>query len=195
MEISTKLETIDHQVAHMNSLLNDVLVLAKSDAGKIKIKWARINLTDLIVMLIEEVTISTRKSHTIHYTSDSRLDEIISDEYLLRNIILNLVTNAIKYSPQSSRIDLDLRLMENTLQVRVRDTGLGISASDQQHLFESFFRGKNISTISGTGLGLSIVKRAVDLLGGTITVQSQPGVGSEFMVVLPLVHDENLINA
>lgn len=185
-EVVTKLDTIDQQVNHMNSLLNDVLVLAKSDAGKVVVKNERINLNVLIATIAEEVRISTKESHHIAYAPDIRCDEIMSDEHLLRNIIVNLLTNAIKYSPQSTRVDISACVMNDRFEIRVRDSGLGISEADQEHLFEPFSRGKNIGHIAGTGLGLSIVKRAVNQLQGSITVQSAAGKGSEFTVVLPL---------
>lgn len=186
-EIHAKLETIEHQVNHMNDLLNDVLVIAKSDAGKLFVKHEPVNLNVLIGTIVEEVKISTKESHRIDFTPDPRCETIVSDERLLRNIIVNLLTNAIKYSPQAASIDLTARPEKESLEVMVRDRGLGISAEDQAHLFEPFFRGKNIAHIAGTGLGLSIVKRAVSQLQGNIQVQSEPNKGSAFIVVLPLV--------
>jgi signal transduction histidine kinase len=176
----------------MNTLLTEVLVLARSDAGKIKVKWERINLNEMVTTIVEEVTISTSKSHSIEYTPDEGCNEIISDEYLLRTVIVNLLTNAIKYSQQSKSVRLSIQRLSSAVELHVSDTGIGISPEDQEHLFESFFRGKNISTISGTGLGLSIVKRAVNQLNGTIKVQSTPDKGSEFIVLLPLQIEENL---
>lgn len=185
-EIDAKLDTIEQQVNHMNDLLGDVLVLAKSDAGKLLVKYEPVNLNALIATLAEEVRISTKESHHIGYTPDPRCDEIVSDEHLLRNIIVNLLTNAIKYSPNAGRVELSANVVEGHLEIRVRDSGIGISAADQERLFEPFFRSKNVTYIAGTGLGLSIVKRAVSQLQGTIRVQSTPGQGSEFIVQLPL---------
>ncbi|MBS1508651.1 MAG: HAMP domain-containing histidine kinase [Bacteroidetes bacterium] len=186
-EIHAKLDTIGHQVNHMNDLLNDVLVIAKSDAGKLLVKNEPVNLNVLIGTIVEEVRISTKESHRIDFTPDARCETIVSDERLLRNIIVNLLTNAIKYSPQAASIGLSASLIDGQLEVIVRDSGMGISAEDQTHLFEPFFRGKNITHIAGTGLGLSIVKRAVSQLQGNIQVQSEPNKGSAFIVVLPLV--------
>lgn len=108
-----------------------------------------------------------------------------TDEGLMRNIVINLLTNAIKFSPDSKTIELSARLEKAGLRLSVKDFGMGISPDDQKRLFEPFYRGTNIQTISGTGLGLSIVKKAVDLLKGDIEVSSTSGTGTEFIVTLP----------
>jgi signal transduction histidine kinase len=108
------------------------------------------------------------------------------DERLLRHILTNLLSNAIKYSPTGGNIILELIYCSDQLIFRVQDQGIGIPDSDQAHLFNSFHRGSNVSSIAGTGLGLSIVKQCVESLGGTISVESQVGAGSTFNVTLPL---------
>ncbi|HAA30602.1 MAG TPA: hypothetical protein DCE56_26585 [Cyanobacteria bacterium UBA8553] len=108
------------------------------------------------------------------------------DEKLLRYIINNLLSNAIKYSPQGSTVKCDLVCEQSNAILRIQDEGIGIPLEDQRHLFESFYRGRNVGSISGTGLGLSIVKNCVTLHGGQIAVESEVGVGSIFTVTLPL---------
>ena len=99
-------------------------------------------------------------------------------------MITNLVTNAVKYSPEQAPIELSTRIGNGMLTITVEDRGMGIPKEDQQHLFERFFRGSNVMTVQGTGLGLHIVKRYLDLLGGTISFVSEPG-RTVFTVQLP----------
>jgi signal transduction histidine kinase len=108
------------------------------------------------------------------------------DKNLLRQILANLLSNAIKYSPEGSTVKFDLVCQDEKAIFHIKDEGIGISPEDQQRLFESFQRGSNVGKISGTGLGLTIVKKAVDLHGGQIAVNSEVGVGTTFSVAIPL---------
>jgi signal transduction histidine kinase len=108
------------------------------------------------------------------------------DERLLRHIFTNLISNAIKYSPNGGEIDWKVFYQKKQVIFMIKDEGIGIPFEDQKHLFESFHRARNVGTIPGTGLGLAIVKRSVDRLGGTITVHSEVGKGTIFTVTLPL---------
>ncbi len=108
------------------------------------------------------------------------------DEKLLQHILTNLLTNAIKYSPQGSTVHFDLTCQDRELIFQIQDEGIGIPPEDRERLFESFHRAANVKNIPGTGLGLAIVKRCVDLQGGKIAVTSQVGVGTTFTVTLPL---------
>ena len=109
------------------------------------------------------------------------------DERLLRSILGNLLSNAIRYSPALGRITLKLSKRQNTAIFRVEDEGMGIPLGDRRDLFKPFHRGRNVSNIPGTGLGLSIVKQFVDLQNGTIAVTSRQGQGTTFVVRLPCV--------
>jgi signal transduction histidine kinase len=108
----------------------------------------------------------------------------------MRQIISNLVSNAIKYSPEAKPIKVDLDFTGEALVLSVRDKGIGIPEADLQHLFEPFHRAANVGTISGTGLGLVITKESVELHGGTIEVVSQPGMGTTFTVSIPIAAQE-----
>lgn len=108
------------------------------------------------------------------------------DAQLLRNVLNNLLSNGIKYSPESAAIDCVLMYFPAAVEIRVRDRGIGIPAAEQEQLFKRFFRASNSSGISGTGLGLSIVKRYLDLMGGEIRLTSAEGEGSTFTVRLPV---------
>ena len=108
------------------------------------------------------------------------------DEKLLRHIFINLLSNAIKYSPVDSSVNFDLIGENETAIFRVQDRGIGIPPKDTKQLFHSFHRGSNVENISGTGLGMSIVKQCVDLHGGEISVTSEVGIGTTFVVILPI---------
>jgi PAS domain S-box-containing protein len=185
-DIDKKLESVETQVTHMTSLLEDVLTVGKGDADRIEIHWKMLPLPSFFENLIEEVTQNTKKSHHINLQLISTEETFRSDERLMRNIFINLLTNAIKFSPNSNRVNLTIHCTAQSLQINIRDFGMGIPPDDMPKLFQSFFRASNVTTVKGTGLGLSIVKKAVSLLQGEISVESKLGEGTEFIVTLPL---------
>ncbi|MCA1990553.1 MAG: sensor histidine kinase [Coleofasciculus sp. S288] len=108
------------------------------------------------------------------------------DEKLLHSILTNLLTNALKYSPQGGQINFTLICEQEKAIFKIQDQGIGIPLEDQNHLFELFHRGKNIENIPGTGLGLSVVKKCLELQSGEIALKSEVGVGTTIIVTLPL---------
>ncbi|NJM26653.1 MAG: HAMP domain-containing histidine kinase, partial [Bacteroidia bacterium] len=184
-DIDQKLANIDKQVDHMTHLLDDVLMIGKSEAGKIMINVDPVDLADLIRQLVSEVEQSTRKSHDIIFSFDTRYRTFNTDEKLIRNIVINILTNAIKFSPGKDKVYLVADDQLELLRIQVRDEGLGIPEDDMKNLFGSFYRASNVASIQGTGLGLSIVKKAVELLQGSIKVESQLGRGTTVTITLP----------
>ena len=180
-------QRIQSSVKHMTNLLDDVLLIGKAEAGKLEFQPKPLDISQFCRDLVEEVQVTTQ-SHTINFCPQDQLDNFngLIDEKLLRHIITNLLTNAVKYSPQGKEVDFNLKCDRNLATFSIQDGGIGISVEDQQQLFESFHRGKNVSNIPGTGLGLAIVKKSVDLHRGTITIESQLEVGTTFTVTLPL---------
>ena len=171
----------------MTNLLDDVLLIGKAEAGKLEFQPKLLDISQFCRDLVEEVQVTTQ-SHTINFGTQDELNNFdgLVDEKLLRHIITNLLTNAVKYSPQGKEVNFNLKCDRNQATFSIQDRGIGVSIEDQQQLFESFYRGKNVSNIPGTGLGLAIVKKSVDLHRGTITVKSQLEVGTTFIVTLPL---------
>jgi signal transduction histidine kinase len=168
----------------MTELMEDILSIRCAEANKISISPVSIDLESFCHELIHELSLGIGAGY--HYNlAFSSLPEINLDAKLLRHILSNLLGNAAKYSPRESFIDLKVDYIDDKIIFKVADSGIGISLEDQLHIFESFHRGKNVDHIPGTGLGLHIVKRYVDLLNGTIEVQSQLGNGSTFLVSLP----------
>jgi signal transduction histidine kinase len=136
--------------------------------------------------IFDEIRISIGQKHEFVFNTDGQLQMALGDKALIRRIVINLLSNAVKYSSENTSITLTLARENNNAVIRVSDQGLGISPEEQKHIFEAFYRSNRVlNIISGTGLGLSIVKDCVDLHGGTITVESQPGQGTTFTVSLP----------
>ena len=116
---------------------------------------------------------------------------IVSDKKLVKNIMINLISNAVKFSEKDSCIHIYSSVNDHTAVVSVKDEGIGISDEDQQHLFSTFFRGKNALNIQGTGLGLHIVRRYLDLIGGNISLKSDLGQGTTITFTIPAKNHNN----
>ncbi|AYB30937.1 PAS domain-containing protein [Chryseolinea soli] len=180
-----KLATIEKQVDHMTYLLDDILMIGKSEAGKINTKYTQVDIETFFQQTVREVEESMR-THQVQMFIQCSVKSFAADEKLLRNILINLITNAIKFSPDQKSVMLRVTNSPDFLKLEVKDKGIGITSEDQQNIFSAFHRGANVGTIQGTGLGLSIVKKAVDLLAGQIHLSSQAGEGTSFTVTLPL---------
>jgi PAS domain S-box-containing protein len=181
------LDKIETQVYRLTELLEDVLTLSKAEAVGFQFNPEPLDLETFCRSLVEEIQAITNTPHRMVFSTSGSCDGFSGDEKLLRHIVTNLLTNAIKYSPQGGSVQLTLACEDRHAVLHIKDEGLGIPEEDQKHLFEPFHRAKNVGSISGTGLGLPIVKRAVDAHGGSITVDSQVGSGTTFSVRLPLV--------
>lgn len=185
-EIDKKLDVIQEQISHMTRLLEDVLTIGKSESGKIQMTKKELNICQLIMKIREDVENQFKNTHTITCSLDILQEEVVCDEGLLRNIFVNLFSNAIKFSPGKNNVSVTAHEGKDHLQFEISDNGIGIPEADQQRVFSPFDRGTNASTIPGTGLGLSIVKKAVDMVGGSITLRSEAGKGSVFTVTIPV---------
>ncbi len=179
------LHQIQTAVKHMTLMLDDVLLISKSEAGKLGFAPITMNLQQFFAEIVEELQVTTDE-HNICLQVHNSCDQAESDPKLLRQILNNLLFNAIKYSPKGGNIYLDLSCNETDYCFSVRDEGIGIPEIDQAQIFSSFHRASNVGNISGTGLGLSIVKKAVDLHQGHIDFQSTAGVGTTFTIRLPV---------
>jgi signal transduction histidine kinase len=179
----TRIKIATHR---MVQLLDDVLLIGKAESGKLTFSPAPLDLREFCNELVEEVQASSGSQHNINYLVRGPEQSACMDEKLLRQILFNLLSNAIKYSPIASTVYFQLKFQDKAVVFEVKDQGIGIPLEDQKHLFETFHRAKNVGTIPGTGLGLAIVKKSVDLHGGQIVVESVVGVGTTFIVTLPL---------
>ncbi|WP_017660694.1 ATP-binding protein [Baaleninema simplex] len=184
------LDRIYTTVAHMTRLLDDVLTVSKAETGQLGFSPSPVNLKALCETLIDGCSVSDDRQHSVKFRHrgpcDGSSHALELDARLLRQILANLLSNAMKYSQAGTSIDFEVVCQNDRVAFQIRDRGIGIPADDRKHLFESFHRGKNVGNIQGTGLGLSIVKKSVDLHGGDIQIDSEEGRGTTVTVTIPL---------
>jgi len=166
--------------------MEQVLLLGRAEAGKIVWRPAPLNLPELCNRLVEQGLSATHDRCPVNFTAEGDFSDALMDESLLRHIIGNLLSNAVKYSPEGSPVDLKLARQGGEAVITVQDRGIGIPMADQARLFEAFHRASNVGETPGTGLGLLLVKHCVELHQGSISVQSQEGIGTIFTVRLPV---------
>jgi signal transduction histidine kinase len=179
------IEKIKGSVKHLNDLLDDFLSLGKLDEGKVGSEFGELNLFELVSDTIDEMKGLAKKYQNIEY-EHSGPEAIESDKKLIKNILINLMSNAIKFSDEGKTIYVTSVVKQDEAVISVKDQGIGISKEDQAHLFSSFFRGKNALNIQGTGLGLHIVRRYLDLLGGEVNLKSEIGNGTIITFTIPV---------
>jgi PAS domain S-box-containing protein len=172
---------IKSAVGNLTDILEEFLSVGKLEEGNITLNKTDFNLSNLLEECHIDLTASLKKGQTIDYQHFGA-NYMYSDKSLLRKIIINLCSNAIKFSPENAVIFLTTNIEKEKLSLTVQDSGIGISSEDQSHLFDRFFRGKNATNIQGTGLGLHIVARYVTLLNGKISVESELDKGTTFRV-------------
>lgn len=178
-------QRIQSSVYNMNRLLEDVLTLSRAETGKLTFQPAPLDAIAFCTQLIEEFQTAASDRHTLTLSDRGNRSQAYLDEKLLRHILANLISNAIKYSPEGGTIRLQVNCEWQQVTFQIRDEGIGMPTEYREKLFQQFERASNVGTIKGTGLGLSIVKQAVDLHGGRITVESEQGSGTTFTVTLP----------
>ena len=179
---------------HLLSLINDILDLSKIEAGRMGLELTDFDLPTAIdnaLTLIRER--ASRRGITLHQAVDHRLGQIRGDERKIRQVLLNLLSNALKFTPEGGRIDVRSGLVEGMAEIAVTDTGVGIAPEDQEVIFEEFRQvGTAAKKVEGTGLGLALSRKFIELHRGGIRVESQVGVGSTFTFTLPLNSAEPL---
>ncbi len=177
---------IKNNVRNLVVILNDFLSLSKLEEGKMSMQPEYFELIDFSKSLIEEIETSKKEGQVITIMNDDPFIEVNLDPKLISHILLNLVSNAIKYSPKNIEITLTITRNGERIFMEVKDQGIGIPLEEQNNLFDRFFRAGNASNIQGTGLGLHIVKQYTELIGGTISFKSKLSEGSTFSVELPI---------
>ncbi|MER3432257.1 MAG: hypothetical protein C4288_02215 [Leptolyngbya sp. ERB_1_1] len=192
--IEKQLEHIQRiQVASLNmkDLLSDVLLLERAEAKGVKFAPAPLNVLAFCENLVDEMRINDQNQHQLLFEPETTLPEIrgYMDAKLMRQILTNLLSNALKYSPAGATVFLRIRHDETHLYFEVQDQGIGIPFSDQTRLFEAFHRARNVGIISGNGLGLAIVRQSVDFHRGQIYLTSRENEGTIVQVTLPLQPD------
>ncbi len=181
-----KLMNVRSQVNHLTQLTEDVLTLGEANLRGLPYAPTPFDLLACCQEVIDETQAVGLGEHTVRFDHDIDCGETFMDKKLLRHILRNLLSNAMKYSPADAAIEVTLRCAARELHLTVTDHGIGIPESDQKRLFEAFHRAGNVGTISGTGLGLVIVKHAVDAHHGSISFNSVPNAGTTFEITLPV---------
>ena len=188
------LKKISTSSQHLLSLINDVLDMSRIESGKVKIEEKAVHLPDLVhdVRSIIQPNVAAKRLSLFIDTMDIEDEDIITDPLRLNQILLNILSNAIKFTPTGGTISIRIAQKNGApkgrgcYEFRIKDNGIGMSEAFQKHIFEAFSREESstVSGIQGTGLGMSITKNIVDMMGGTIAIESEPGKGSEFIVDL-----------
>lgn len=179
------IQRIKDSVKHLNDILEDFLSLGKLDEGRIQADPCVFNLKHLIEETISDMKLLLKNGQQLQFDYRGN-QESYADKKLLKNILINLISNASKFSAEESPIEIRAVVSDGQADIEVSDHGIGISAEDQKHLFSSFFRGSNALNIQGTGLGLHIVKRYTDLMKGTVHLRSKLNEGTTIRISIPV---------
>lgn len=184
--VSKHVGKIKNAVGNLTTILNDFLSLEKLEAGKVEPSFSNFDLVKLAEEITEEMQMVAKQNQSIIYQHTGALNIITLDQNLLRNCIINLIANAIKYSGENTFIEFNTEINEAECVITVKDNGIGIPDTDQQHLFEAFFRAHNTGNIPGTGLGLNIVARYTNLMHGKIGFKSAVNQGTLFTITFKI---------
>ena len=184
--VKSSLSTISKQVAKLTRLVSELLDLSKIESGKLELHKTKFNLSDVVEETVQDVRHTTSK-HAIIVQNEYE-GKIVADKDRIAQVLLNLLTNAIKYSPNSDHVEVLVEGDDTSATIKVKDYGIGIDKKDQHKIFERFYRveGKSEQTFPGFGIGLFIASEIVHRHSGTITVESDKGKGAIFTVTLPV---------
>jgi len=182
------------QVLNLQTTVNQILTLAYIEKKQLLLNVQAVDLMEIIQSLIDKFSVKSDKSIEFHTCCNLKSSIIYADSFHLNNAISNLIDNAIKYSGNSVRIEIECEAKRKHIYIHVKDNGFGISSNDQLKIFKQFERGAEIkrNRISGFGIGLNYVQHIIEAHEGTVTVLSQEGIGSEFIITLPKYLPENL---
>lgn len=179
------IDRIKRSVSNLTAILNDFLSLEKLESGGTDVHKATLHIPTFIEELVEEFSVIIKDGQQLIQELKINQEWVEIDSLILKNCLLNLLSNASKYSAADGRIWLYISTTSNQLKLTVKDEGIGIPKEEQKYLFSRFFRAKNATNIQGTGLGLNIVKRYVELIKGTISFNSLPNQGTSFTILIP----------
>ncbi|MBK8033954.1 MAG: GAF domain-containing protein [Chloroflexi bacterium] len=174
------------QIKHLTHLLDDIMLLSRAELIGIQINRKAVDLDQLCRDITSEIQWIAGDKHRILFFGDGLCQEAYIDEDLIRRILINLLTNAVKYSPEGGKVLFILNRETDDAIIEITDNGIGIPAEEVDNLFQTFHRAGNVGSIPGTGLGLTLVKQAVEMHGGAIQVTSTEGMGTTFTVRLPI---------
>ena len=176
---------LNKEVGRLTSLMNDILLLGRIDSGKMEFKPVPLRLDEILVDITLHQQFVASDDRKIELEISGSPADITADPVVMNHVFFNIFSNAIKYSPGAPPPLCKVVFNSHGVSVIVRDFGLGIPSADLPHIFESFHRGSNVSTIQGTGLGLQITRQFVEMHRGTIALQSEEGKGTTVTINLP----------
>ncbi|MNL11795.1 Sensor histidine kinase YycG [compost metagenome] len=174
-----------NQINKLNSLVEDMLQMSKIEAGKLEFNSELFDLRQMLAEMAHTFGYSYPSHQLITTLPDLKIT-ISGDPQRIEQALVNLLNNAVKYSPKADKVYLTLELQDDQAIVKVRDLGIGLSKDQQKNIFSRFYRAENTKGISGLGLGLYLTKQIIDRHHGTITFESAEGRGSEFSFILPV---------
>ena len=186
----THLARIRASVRHLSDILEEFLTVGRIEEGKVEVHPATLDLAGLLADVVADLRGELKAGQTIVQQLECP-HPFYLDGSLLRKILLNLLGNALKYSGENSVVTVRAYCRENQLILQVQDEGVGISEEDQAHLFERFFRARSVANVHGTGLGLYIIARYLELMGGTIALESTLHVGTTFTLSIPYGYENH----
>ena len=181
---SKHIAKIKSSIGNLTDILNDFLSVSKLEEGKVEAAWDEFNLNEFVSETVSDLKAITKEGQTLHHIHNGSAN-VHLDKKLLKNILFNLISNAIKFSRDDGKIEIKSEVEDSKIILSVKDSGIGISEADQRHLFERFFRGHNATNIQGTGLGLNIVAKYTELMDGTIDFTSEENKGTTFTLMFP----------
>lgn len=179
------LDIIEIKARHMSKLVDDMLLVNEIELSKTKFQPFPLDILNFFSDLLEEQRLTLDEYHTLSFKVSGDTQEFSGDRSLLRQIFSNLISNAIKYSPNAGEIEFYLTGNESNITFSVTDKGIGIPEKEQENIFQSFSRGSNVDNIPGTGLGLTIVKACVDIHNGEVFLESVVNQGTKIVIILP----------
>ncbi|RIW13160.1 PAS domain-containing sensor histidine kinase [Algoriphagus lacus] len=174
-----------NQTSRLTDITSDVLLLEKSIQPDLKIQLKKIPIAQFVNDLVKTINMENFERRIVKFFGPETDKNILTDSSLLVHILRNLILNALKYSEGALDPEVHIQFRGSFTEIMVKDYGLGIPKEDQEHIFGSFYRAKNVGNIKGTGLGLNIVKELTKKLNGEIWLNSKLGIGSEFFISLP----------
>jgi len=186
-EKTSYFEKVKRSVHSITALLNDFLSLGKLEEGKIRVAFSETDIKAFFQEFVQEIGSIKKEKQKIIFSYDGLPCTVMTDQLLLKNILMSLLSNAIEYSSYEAEIQLAVELKKDNLKIKVSDQGIGIPEEDQHQIFKRFYRGQNTNNVDGTGLGLNIAKKYIRLLRGTIDFTSQVNKGTTFIANIPVV--------
>ncbi|MBX3045347.1 MAG: PAS domain-containing sensor histidine kinase [Candidatus Kapabacteria bacterium] len=177
---------VTKSVDYLTDLIDNVVFIGKSDANKFFLNYSAFDIVKLINDVVLDYKINYNQNRNFVISSSLQDNILYSDEKIMHMILSNLISNAVKYSEPDTDIVINLDIRDGLLELSIQDFGIGIPESEQNRIFELFYRADNSTPGGGTGIGLAVVKESVVKLGGRIELQSKVGIGSEFKVILPI---------